>query len=183
MSKKKYVIETAFENMGIQKIMQIGIDANCRIVHWTDSIENIEELNSDYINENYGELQDEAFDRGLTEAWELARLIWHDECGVRSKLGCVSIQGVFDKYTAQEAIAKLKAYEEKQKNDDKFEFGDEIIDSNGEKGCVVSKGNEEGDTIFALFSGYRTPQCIRRRNYRKTGKHYDIQSILEAMRT
>lgn len=55
---------------------------------------------------------DEAFDRGLTEAWELAQAIWHNKCGERSKLGCVSIQGVFAKYTAQEAIAKLKANDE-----------------------------------------------------------------------
>lgn len=178
MSKKKYVIETAFENMGIQKIMQIGIDANCRIVHWTDSIENIEELNSDYINENYGELQDEAFDRGLTEAWELARLIWHDECGVRSKLGCVSIQGVFDKYTAQEAIAKLKAYEEKQKADDEIKVGDEVIAPCG-KAIVTAFHNK---FVNYLYSDGDCG-CTELENLTKTGKHYDIQSILEAMRT
>ena len=65
---------------------------------------------------------------------------------------------------------------------EKFEFGDEIIDSNGVKGCVVSKDNEEGNTMYALFDGYKTPQCITKRNYRKTGKHYDIEKILEAMK-
>ena len=66
--------------------------------------------------------------------------------------------------------------------DDKFEFGDEIIALNGEKGCVVSKDNEECNTMYALFVGYRTPQCITQRNYRKTGKRYDIEKILEDMR-
>ena len=66
--------------------------------------------------------------------------------------------------------------------DDKFEFGDEIIDLNGVKGCVISKDNEEGNTMYALFGGYRVPQCICQRNYRKTGKHYDIEKLLlEAM--
>ena len=66
---------------------------------------------------------------------------------------------------------------------DKFEFGDEIIDLNGVKGCVISKDNEEGNTMYALFDGYKTPQCITKRNYRKTGKHYDIEKLLlEAMK-
>lgn len=66
--------------------------------------------------------------------------------------------------------------------DDKFEFGDEIIDSYGIKGCVVSKDNEEVNTMYALFADYRTPQCITKRNYRKTGKHYDIDKFLEEIK-
>ena len=76
----------------------------------------------------------------------------------------------------QEAIAKLKAYEEKQ--NDKFEFGDEIIGSYGVKGCVISKDNEGLDTMYALFNDYRVPQHVTQSNYRKTGKHYNINEIL-----
>ena len=74
----------------------------------------------------------------------------------------------------------MKAYEENQ--NDKFEFGDEIIDVDGMKGCVVSKNNEEYDTMYVLFNGCRVPQYVTKSYYRKTGRHFDIDKILEEMK-
>ena len=42
-------------------------------------VEDLEELNSDYINEHYGSLQDDAYQKGLDDAWEAARKIVCDE--------------------------------------------------------------------------------------------------------
>ena len=66
--------------------------------------------------------------------------------------------------------------------DDKFKFGDEIIDLNGVKGCVVSKDNEGSNMMYALFDGCRVPQYIPQKSYRKTGKHYDIDRILDEIK-
>ena len=117
---------------------------------------------------------------GRNDAWEAARKIvemtdppyW----GVFNEYK----EDLFGKITASEAIAKLKTYEENQ--NDKFEFGDEIIDVNGVKGCVVSKNNEEYDTMYVLFNGCRVPQYVTKSYYRKTGRHFDIDKILEEMK-
>ena len=42
---------------------------------FTRDFDSLEELNSDYINENFGNLQDTAYQRGLDDAWEAARKI------------------------------------------------------------------------------------------------------------
>ena len=131
----------------------------------------IEELNSDYINEHYGSLQDDAYKRGL----EHGKAVNDKGCE-----GC--------KYQANRELTRpCSECANNFKNqwtakDDKFEFGDEIIDSNGVKGCVVSKDNEGSSTMYALFDGCRVPQYIIQSKYRKTGKHYDIDKILEEIK-
>ena len=40
------------------------------------ALENLERLDSDYINEHYGELQDEAYQQGMNDAWELAKKLY-----------------------------------------------------------------------------------------------------------
>jgi hypothetical protein len=185
MSKKKYVIETAFENMCVQKIMQLCIDANGRIINWTDSIENVEELNSDYINEHYGELQDTAYQRGLEDAWEAARKIVVDTDNGGIALGTLgeifgtqAYSCIMRDNTAQEAIAKLKAYEGKQK--DSIEVVDEVIDRDGDITIVT---NIHERLFDGLCSDGSTMGDLFLEDVRKTGRHFDhIDKLLEAMR-
>lgn len=62
---------------------------------------------------------------------------------------------------------------------DEICFGDEIV-VNGERGVVVSHENEGSNAIWALLNGYRTPQIVEN-NYAKTGRHFGIEEIMEAM--
>ena len=73
------------------------------------------------------------YQRGLNDAWEAARKIadmWtridNDELlaifGITELIGHSTINSLFGKQTATEAIEKLKAYEEKQKADDHLCF-------------------------------------------------------------
>ena len=196
----KYVIESAFENMSIQKIMQLGLDANGSITNWTDSIEDVEELNSDYINEHYGGLQDEAYKRGyeegrkvgikdgMCEAWEAARKLF-------SSMADYEIEKAFPtewnnggfkalmNLQPQEAIAKLKAYEEKQKEDDSIKVGDEVIWSDGTTIIVTIVYADGGLNWCDGVSKDGRAFHILLNNVRKTGKHYDIASILEEMKS
>lgn len=101
-----------------------------------EGLSRLEELNSDYINEHFSDLQDTAYQKGyadgrmvgikdgMCEAWEAARNIIHMPEGDLLNIFtecysavCTALQ-VLLKYDASEAIAKLKAYEEKQKADD-----------------------------------------------------------------
>lgn len=70
-----------------------------------------------------------AFERGLDTAWECARKILHWGSIIqRNIFGMVDDIPILDNFTASEAIAKIKEYEEKQKQDNnKIGIGDEII--------------------------------------------------------
>ena len=59
----KYVIELRPDCKVVQEICES--DGQVRI--GAKSMEYLEELNADYVNEHYGDLQDEAYQRGLEE--------------------------------------------------------------------------------------------------------------------
>ena len=194
----KYVIELRPDCKVVQEICesygQVSIGAK--------SINYLEELTSDYINEHYGDLQDTAYQRGindgsldvkqrvegayqrgLDEAWECARKVAlnPNENGLSVEeldeiFGCATIQQVFRRYTVSEVIAKLKAYEEKAEND--IRVGDEVIDEDGEKFWVTKIHNGIAEGIMA--NGEVT--CTYLNVTEQTGRHVDINKILEEMR-
>lgn len=88
------------------------------------------------IDEEITQNADEAYQKGAedgrNETWEVARKIalYRDEGGtsildLTEIFDCCTIQQVFRRYTVSEAIAKLKAYEEKQKTNDEIKVEDE----------------------------------------------------------
>ena len=106
-------------------------------------LDELEELNSDYINENFGELQDEAYKKGYEDG--------------------------------KKSVSEP----------DHIEVGDEVMFlPNDRKGivtaCHVPDVYAENDK-YAVFCG-TTVEYVLRQHITKTGKRYDIQSILEAMR-
>ena len=203
----KYIIEIPDD---VQYVLLNGqTDNKCYTA--VRPVAELEVLNSDYINEHFGELQDEAYQRGhddgyeagcatafkpvsdaeyqrgLEDAWEAARRIIHMPEGNLLNIFtecysavCTALQ-VLLKYDASEAIEKLKAYDDKQK--DRIEVWDEV---NWDGDCfIVTKifqprnMKEQCDGIDDYGSAYHD---ILMEDLKKTGKHYDIQSILEAMR-
>ena len=180
----KYIIEIPDD---VQYVLLNG-KADNKYYTAVHPIAELEELNSDYINEHYGELQDEAYQRGLEDAWEAAKKIFGYEIdgGIPiDKIGRVfgysenetfCTADIIRHNTASEAIAKLKAYEDKQK--DRIEVGDEVIAPCGKAVVTLI---ETDDLVHYLYSG-GDYGCIEPQKLKKTGKHYDIASILEAMR-
>ena len=184
----KYIIEIDDDlSFDVQFLQAIGAEPNgvVRIRHI--EFEKLEELNSDYINEHFGDLQDTAYQRGLDEAWKAARRISVIELngGLAGKelmkiYGTMDIHKIYDDNTASEAIAKLKAYEEKQKADDEIKVGDEVI-YNGTTKCIVVRP-EDDERYASLIDGNGTHHCADHCECKKTGRHFDIASILEEMR-
>ena len=130
----KFIIEVPVD---AQYIMINGVrmgDCYTQITH----IEDIEELNSDYINEHYGDLQDTAYQKGFEDG---------------------------------------KAQRE---HDDKIEVGDEVI-YNGTTKCIVVRP-EDDERYASLIDSVGTHYSADHRECKKTGRHFDIQSILEAMK-
>lgn len=75
----------------------------------------LEELNSDYINEHFGSLQDEAYQAGLKDAWETARaLVWdtsiseYETAGVKVESWDGETCEVLRRYPAHEAVELLR---------------------------------------------------------------------------
>ena len=201
---KKYVIDLPDD---AQYILINGASENHCYTR-VEQVDDLEELNSDYINEHYGELQDEAYQkgindgsldvkqrvegayqRGLEDAWEAARKIIVDTahggialCTLGEIFGAQSYTYIMCENTAQEAIDKIKAYED-GKHSDRIEVGDEVIWTTDNITLIATSTYKVGsinwcDGVAKDGKVYST--LIE--NDRKTGKHYDIASILEAMR-
>lgn len=198
---KKYVIDLPDD---AQYILINGASENHCYTR-VEQVDDLEELNSDYINEHYGELQDEAYQkgindgsldvkqrvegayqRGLEDAWEAARKIFGDvDSGgltlnvLNEVFGTKGYSFILQENTAQEAITKLKAYEDKQK--DRIEVGDEVKWNSDV--IVITRVYEDGGLNWCggISQDGRSFHVLAEK-VRKTGRHYDIQSILEAMR-
>jgi hypothetical protein len=114
------------------------------------------------------------YNKGLNDAWELAKKIVVDCSDMTGEefsniFGCY-MPKVFVSYTPQEALAKMKAYEE-QRN---IEVGD-VVESIGRKG-IVTQNNQCSVHIICIDGSsweWEITEC------KKTGKHIDIKSILE----
>ena len=192
----KYIIEIPDD---VQYVLLNG-KADNKYYTAVRPVAELEELNSDYINENFGVLQEaayqrgfddahrisgEEYQRGLNDAWEAARRIIVDTDHGGLALGTLS--GIFGtqscsyimrENTAQDAIAKLKAYEDKRS--DRIEVGDEVIDKDGDTTIVT---NIHERLFDGLCSDGSTMSDLFLEDVRKTGRHYDhIGKLLEAMR-
>ena len=121
-----------------------------------------------------------SYDKGLNDAWELARKIW-DEFTLHKLeeiFGYDYTKGVIDNYTPQEALAKLKAYEEQSE----IKVGD-VVDfpSEGRRCCAVVTCIVD-DYLYGFAENGLLVESLQIDNCKKTGKHIDIQSILEQIR-
>lgn len=181
----KYIIELGDS---AKKVVAIYLDEGAV---WTgvQVVEDLEILNSDYINEHFGDLQDTAYQRGLNDAWECARKLFSSmaDSDIEKAFPTEWNNGGFNaliNLQPQEAIAKLKAYEEKQKADNKINVKDEVIWTEDENVVIV---------VTSVYTAYNMEWCdgvrkdgkvyhILTENARKTGRRFDIDKILEEMK-
>ena len=173
----KYIIEIPDD---VQYVLLNGqTDNKCYTA--VRPIAELEELNSDYINENFGELQEEAYQAGMDKAWELAEDVIYNRGNVLDILHCATVGAAFDTYSARQALDILEEYESKQK--DRIEVGDEVIWTTDNITLIVTAMYEVGGINWCdgVAQDGKVYSTLIEKD-RKTGKHYDIQSILEAMR-
>lgn len=125
---------------------------------------------------------DEAYNKGLDDAWELAKkIVLPDHLGgytvdeLKDIFGKNTFASLMNTFSPQEALAKVKVYEEKHNEirvGDVVEFKDGYIES------IVTK--VDGYTIYKLFKSGDCNSCDKK-DLKKTGKHYD--SIDEFMKS
>lgn len=118
---------------------------------------------------------------GLNDAWELANKLVQNKMNILGdELGKIFdghmfLEDIFDNFTPQEALSKLKAYEEAQ-----IEVGDVVKLDGTCYTYVVTVIQEESDgTYYCGLS--KNGKWFAQNNVTKTGKHLDIKSILESI--
>ena len=134
------------------------------------SLNELEELNSDYINEHYGSLQDTAYQKGFEDGKDSI------------EKGCEGCKYEGVKEEEPPCYACSKAYKNRYTpapHSDRIEVGDEVVDKDGDKTIVT---NIHGFLFDGLCSDGSTMDDLFLEDVRKTGRHFDIASILEAMR-
>ena len=191
---KKYVIDLPDD---AQYILINGASENHCYTR-VEQVDDLEELNSDYINEHFGELQDEAYQRGHDDGYEAgcatafkpvsdAEYQRGFEDGKKStEKGCDGCKYEWYGDTEDPCWHCRRCYKDKYEptlHSDRIEVGDEV---NWDGDCfIVTKifqprnMKEQCDGLDDDGSVYHD---ILMEDLKKTGKHYDIASILEAMR-
>lgn len=124
----------------------------------------------------------EEYQRGLTDAWEAARFIADMPYGEEEKAFGSGGWAFIVKHTASEAIEKIRQYEQEK---EEIKVGDEVIPRETEYDDMIVtrlwKDDYDSDCIDAIgFDGRISSFLVSRVS--KTGKHYEIATVLEKMR-
>lgn len=140
-----------------------------------------------------------SYELGLNEAWDAARTLLKVSIKESNEiLSCdgdetfedMTLAESFCNISASRAIKKIRAYEKKkQEEDSEIRVGDEVVNNNGDKGIVLcyyhetdSCGNWKEEWLVVYMSNYDVPQTVTKKRFKKTGKHYDVMSILKKMK-
>ena len=117
------------------------------------------------------------YEDGMQRAWECARRIANFDIGEKHTwFGEYYTNNVFEKFSASEAENRIAKYEAKQAE---IKIGDEVRVDN--QNCVVLMLDAAGDYCLLREDGNIYPS-MRKNRMTKTGRHYDITSILTQMR-
>lgn len=161
------------------KINEYDESDNTYCVDYCDYYKNTR--TTDWVKGDVLHTPDEAYNKGLDDAWELAKkIVLPDHLGgytvdeLKDIFGKNTFASLMNTFSPQEALAKVKAYEERNeiKVGDVVEFKDGCIES------IVTK--VDGYTIYKLFKSGDCNSCDKK-DLKKTDKHYD--SIDEFMRS
>lgn len=123
---------------------------------------------------------DESYNKGLNAAWELAKkIVGSPSNGGYAANELVEIFGtvnkpVLDAYAPQEALAKVKAYEERNE----IKVGDVVKLKETTREAIVTRVTET--CLYFLFKDGSCGSLFAKEDFEKTGKHFD--SIDEFMK-
>ena len=125
-----------------------------------------------------GKNQQEAYQRGLNDAWEAARKIANIPYSEEEKVFGSGGWAFIEKHTASEAIEKIRQYEQ----ENLFCVGDEFETESGNR-FVITK--MDGKEVDRYIDGNGTTYCMiaKYKVMRKTGRHFpEIAAVLQKMK-
>jgi len=120
---------------------------------------------------------DEAYQRGLNDAWDVAKKISIMDSPIRDEIfGLVVTSNIIDENSASEAIEKIQQYGREQ---EKIKVGNEV---NGKGGRgIITKISDDGDHFNVMWENGSTGYYMRE-DFKKTGRHFpEIAEVLRKM--
>lgn len=174
----KFIIEISKNNTNELDSTEYYITNGSR-VYEKEELDRLQKYNE--VKERLGlidELKMDEYNKGLNEGrnevWELTKKLWY-----LGTYKCKEIFGyeftidIIEHFTPQEALAKLEAYEKQNE----IKVGD-VVEQDEHKFVIIFVNNEfvNGIDENGRFSHISIENC------KKTGKHIDIQSLLEQIR-
>lgn len=135
----------------------------------------------DLIHDCYNEGYKKAYEKGLEDAWECAKRIALNLCDGGIGVGRDVSYKILKNFSAQEAIDKIKAWEEKSgQSDDEIKIGDEVNVLGFNAPVVVIALHDDAVKVMNL---YGDTGVHSKYNITKTGKHLDqISEVFEQLR-
>lgn len=134
-----------------------------------------------------------SYEKGLNDAWELAKKIIlpaRPHCSnftgsdLRNIFGVDGYDNVMSRFSASEALAKFQEYEEKQKENAELKIGDEIeirAESSIPRMVVTQIDNQYISTVDA--KGDTRCICKNTTTFVRTGRHFpQIEEILKHLK-
>ena len=134
-----------------------------------ESKDNLEELNSDYINEHYGQLQDEAYKRGFEDG------------KASDDKGCEGCK--YEPIKGGTCVMCCNNYNNQwtaKKQDDEIKVGDEV-DWSGDKFIVtrIFQPYDKAEECDGVDMDGCTYHDVLISGLTKTGRHFDITDMLK----
>ena len=169
----KYIIEIKPEYEDSFKGLMILGAKDSNLFVDTLAVENLEELNSDYINEHFSDLQDTAYQKGFEKGKDVR---------IKGCEGCMYQDTTIEHNPCNLCCnAFLNRWTAKA---DKIEVRDEVVWTEDENVVIVVTSIYTTDNMEWCdgFCKDGKVYSILTENARKTGRHFDIASILEAMK-
>ncbi len=175
----KYIINTdTVYGFDIYKSMLLmGTNSMGEVIVQKFNLDELEELNGDYINEHYGSLQDEAYQKGFEDGKAQSEK-GCEGCRYESRASgenpCVDCSKNFKNHWAA-------------KQTDEIKVGDELehtVSGYTSKAIFLEKIKDDEDWYKCLFwTGCGvTILTYPKRQFKRTGRHFDIDRILEEMK-
>ena len=127
------------------------------------------------------EFYENRYQEGMQDAWELILEIINISSSQREEiLGDYAFYDIIRKNTASEVLEKIKAY----KQEHRLEVGDEVYfaDSNYKRvvTAIITENGKNPQAVQFSSSGRWVIDDVK--DLHKTGKRYDIQSILDGLK-
>ena len=138
-----------------------------------DMLDIFTELTAEYVNEHFGSLQDDAYNKGLEDGKKENR----------TGVGCETCEWYGSPFTGDCNVCCRNyedKYEQKQKEDAEIKVGDEVKSIDGLSTGIATYINSRGFDI--IHSDGSVEENVARSEWRKTGKHYDIAQLLAKMK-
>ena len=161
----KYIIDLRPDCKVVQQICvsddNVGVGAR--------SVELFDALTDDYVKENFKDLLEGEYQRGFEDGK------WKSEDGCT---GCKYEGKTGEHLPCDYCMNNFKNQWTAKKEE--IEVGDEVI-YNGTTKCIVVRP-EDDERYASLIDSDGTHYSADHRECKKTGRHFDIASILEAMK-